>query len=139
MRDIGEIAMSGKIKNMIVGMDGFSGLVRMSGYTASIIVSDGAGWEHASISPMRNVTPSWDDMCKLKDLIWNDDETVIQIHPPKDQYVNNVGNCLHLWRCAYKDMLLPPSCLVGIRKGQTRASLEKEIKEAYEMAGEVYE
>ena len=139
MRDIGEIAMSGKIKNMIVGMDGFSGLVHMSGYTASIIVSDGAGWEHASISPMRNVTPSWDDMCKLKDLIWNDDETVIQIHPPKDQYVNNVGNCLHLWRCTYKDMLLPPSCLVGIRKGQTRASLEKEIKEAYEMAGEVYE
>ena len=139
MRPIEEIINNDRLRDVKVGMDGFSGYIRMPGYQASIIVSDGAGWEHASISPMRNVTPSWDDMCKLKDIVWYDNEEVIQIHPAKDLYVNNVGNCLHLWRCTYKDMLLPPSCLVGIRKGQTRASLEKEIKEAYEMAGEVYE
>ena len=97
MRDIDEIAMSGKIKNMIVGMDGFSGLVHMSGYTASIIVSDGAGWEHASIHPLRKITPSWEDMCRIKDMFWHEDEAVIQIHPAKGQYVNNLDNCLHLW------------------------------------------
>lgn len=77
-------------------------------------------------------------MTKIKDWFWNDDEAVIQIHPQKDQYVNNVNNCLHLWRCTYKEMVLPPSCLVGIRKGQTQAELMKEIKEAYEIAGEKY-
>ena len=102
-------------------------------------MSKGAGWEHVSVAPTRrNVTPSWDEMCIIKDIFWNDDEAVIQIHPPKDQYVNNLGNCLHLWRCYYKDMVLPPSCMVGIRPGQTISEMRKEIKEAYELAGETY-
>lgn len=82
--------------------------------------------------------PTWDDMCMIKDIFFEDDESVIQIHPAKDQYVNNVSNCLHLWRCTYKEMVLPPSCLVGIRKGQSKESLLSEIKEAYAMAGEEY-
>ena len=77
-------------------------------------------------------------MCKLKDIFFYEDEAVIQIHPPKDQYVNNVDNCLHLWRCTYKEMVLPPSVLVGIREGQTPEEVREEIKAAYEMAGEKY-
>jgi hypothetical protein len=108
-------------------------------WQGSVIGSTGAGWEHISVVPFnKRITPSWDDMTKIKDWFWNDDEAVIQIHPPKDQYVNNVNNCLHLWRCTYKEMVLPQSCLVGIRKGQTQAELMKEIKEAYEIAGEKF-
>lgn len=60
------------------------------------------GMEHVSVSPADwRITPSWDDMCIIKDIFWEDDETVIQVHPPKSQYVNLVPNCLHLWR--YKD------------------------------------
>ena len=77
-------------------------------------------------------------MCQIKEMIWKDDEAVIQIHPPKEQYVNNVPNCLHLWRCTYKDMVLPPSVLVGVREGMTQADFNREIREAYEMAGETY-
>ena len=66
-------------------------------------------------------------------------EAVIQIFPAKSQYVNNVENCLHLWRCTYKETPLPPSCLVGLREGQTKAELMEEIKQAYEAAGEKYE
>lgn len=75
-------------------------------------------------------------MCKIKSWFWEDDEAVIQIHPKSEEYVNNMSNCLHLWRCTYKDMILPPSCLVGLRNGQTMAELQQEIREAYEIAGE---
>ena len=57
------------------------------------------GWEHVSFSPYdHSKLPSWDDMCQLKDIFWEDEETVIQIHPKKSEYVNIRQNCLHLWR-----------------------------------------
>lgn len=120
--------------------DGAAGFISMpSRWVGSIIVSTGAGWEHVSVSPNRkSLVPSWEDMCFIKDLFWNEDESVIEIHPPKADYVNNMPNCLHLWRCSYKEMVLPPSILVGIKKGQTSSDIEKELKEAFELAGEKY-
>lgn len=56
------------------------------------------GWEHVSIVPRKNVMPSWDDMCELKDIFFNDEEEVYQIHPPKSEYVNLHDRCLHLWK-----------------------------------------
>lgn len=139
MKSFEEIKQS---KRMIIAQeseDGFSALIQMPMWKGTLVCSIGAGWEHVSVRPEKSrIMPSWDDMCMVKDMFWNDNEAVIQIHPPKDQYVNNMGNCLHLWRCTYKDMVLPPSCLVGIREGQTRAELMKEIKEAYEIAGEKF-
>lgn len=137
MRPIEEIAKH--IKDPKVGIDGVSGLIHMSGYTASLIVSSGAGWEHASIAPLRKVTPSWEDMCKLKDLVWEKNEAVIQIHPSEVDYVDIVSNCLRLWRCTYKEMVLPPAILVGPKPGMTRSQMDRAIKEAYEMAGEKLE
>lgn len=139
MKTIEEIESNYRVHVGKKGIDGFKGTITFAGWTGTLIVSKGAGWEHVSVAPTRrNVTPSWDDMCIIKDIFWNDNEAVIQIHPPKDEYVNNLSNCLHLWRCYYKDMVLPPSCMVGIRPGQTISELTKEIKEAYELAGETY-
>jgi len=57
------------------------------------------GWEHVSFSPSNySKMPSWEEMCELKDLFWDDEEEVIQIHPKKSEYVNIRENCLHLWR-----------------------------------------
>jgi len=138
MRRIEEIIENPHIQVKFPSKDGFSGIYTTYGFTATIVCSTGAGWEHVSISPMRkNYTSTWDDMCRLKEIFWSDAEAVIQIHPAKAEYVNNMPNCLHLWRCTYKDMVLPPSCLVGIRKGQTREELQKEIIEAYKIAGEL--
>ena len=123
----------------MTGEDGMSGVIITPRWEGTVIVSVGAGWEHVSIAPKKKqITPTWDEMCFIKELFWNDDEAVIEIHPAKDDYVNNMPNCLHLWRCSYKEMVLPPSCLVGIRKGQTPSELMQEIKDAYEMAGEKY-
>ena len=137
MKDIDKIA---ECKRLGVGFrseDGISGEIHMARWTGTFIASWGGGLDHVSVTPYKkSMIPSWDDMCVIKDIFFDDNEAVIQVHPPKDEYVNNMPNCLHLWRCNYREMILPPSCFVGIRKGQTQAELNAEIKAAYELAGE---
>ena len=100
---------------------------------ASVIWSSGAGWEHVSIAPYdRKTVPSWDDMCRLKDMFFEDDEVVVQYHPAKSQYVNNLPNCLHLWRPLDEALPTPPSIMVGIRDGQTVAEARAEAKSLLE-------
>lgn len=140
MRNIEEIIKDPHLRNIKMGKDGFMSDIHIGGWDGSLIFSYQGGWEHCSVSPyMKRIIPDWETMCKLKDIFWKDDESVIQIHPPKDEYVNNKSNCLHLWRCYFKEMVLPPSCFVGLRKGQTMAELEKEVREAYELAGEKFD
>lgn len=140
MKTFEEIKANSRCHWLTATEDGLAGVIYMpSRWRGTIIISNGAGWEHVSVSPERkSQTPSWEDMCFIKEQFFNEDESVIEVHPPKIEYVNNMPNCLHLWRCTYKDMVLPPSCLVGIRKGQTASELSQEIKEAYRMAGEEY-
>ena len=97
---------------------------------ASVIWSNGGGWEHVSIAPYkRTVVPTWDDMCKLKDMFFEDNEVAVQYHPAKAEYVNNLPNCLHLWRPLREVMPTPPSIMVGIKAGQTLSEIEAEINE----------
>jgi hypothetical protein len=102
-----------------------------------VIVSDEMGWEHVSVSPRRVVpdgsisierTPTWEEMCWVKDLFWGEEEAVIQYHPPKSKYVNCHAYCLHLWRPKGKPMPMPPLSLVGptvaaVGYGKTQAAL----------------
>lgn len=78
-----------------------------------IIASDGRGWEHVSAS-ISNRCPTWDEMTKIKQLFWDDEDCVIQYHPPKSDYVNNHPYCLHLWRPIDKEIIRPPKSLVGV-------------------------
>lgn len=111
------------------GIDGFRGEIQMPKWEGSVIVSWGGGWEHVSVSPYKHhITPSWDDMCYIKSMFWNEDECVAQFHPPKSQYVNGMPNCLHLWKPAGHDFEMPPSVLVGVRDGQSMESLLKEME-----------
>lgn len=142
MKTINEIIDCKQIysKGLIFSEDGIKGFICIDRVDMSFIASWGGGWDHVSVSPIKKrITPNWETMCKVKDIFFKPEEAVIQIHPPEDQYVNNMPNCLHLWRCRYKEMVLPPSCFVGIRKGQTQEELIKEIKAAYEKAGESYD
>jgi len=75
---------------------------------------DSHGWEHVSVSTRRRC-PNWQEMCFVKDLFWDEEECVIQFHPPKSQYVNNHNFCLHLWRPVDDHVRLPPSILVGVK------------------------
>lgn len=98
--------------------DGGIGMLYRGGKPfASVIWSNGGGWEHVSIAPLkRSYTPSWEDMCKVKDMFFRDDEVVIEYHPAKSDYVNNMTNCLHLWRPLTEKMPTPPSIYVGIKE-----------------------
>lgn len=80
------------------------------------IASDGLGWQHVSVSFGKNhKTPSWEVMCAVKALFWDDEDVVIQLHPEKSKWINNHPGCLHLWRCTDgREQPLPPSMMVGI-------------------------
>lgn len=85
----------------------------------TIIACDGKddeaqGWEHVSVS-CRNRCPNWLEMNFVKGLFWRDDETVIQFHPAKSEYVNQHPYCLHLWKPVDQDIALPPGILVGLK------------------------
>ena len=142
MKTVNEFLDSKQIysQDLSFSEDGIKGFICIDRIDMSFVASWGGGWDHVSVAPLKKkIVPSWDMMCKVKDIFFKPDEAVIQIHPPKDEYVNNMPNCLHLWRCRYKEMVLPPSCFVGIKPGQTTEELMKEIKEAYEKAGEPYD
>jgi hypothetical protein len=81
-------------------------------FTLNVIVSDGMGWEHVSVS-LSNRTPNWREMCFVKDLFWDEEDVVIQYHPAKSEYVNMHENTLHLWRPVDKDIPIPPKEMVG--------------------------
>lgn len=69
------------------------------------------GWEHVSVS-LPNRCPNWEEMSLIKSLFFGDDETVVQFHPRRSDYVNIHSNCLHLWRRVGADFELPPQTLV---------------------------
>jgi hypothetical protein len=73
---------------------------------------DAKGWEHVSVS-LEKRCPLWTEMCLVKELFWDSNETVIQFHPAKSEYVNCHPNCLHLWRDTRRGHRLPPSIFVG--------------------------
>jgi len=86
---------------------------RFSGATLlGIIVSDGEGWDHVSVS-LKNRCPTWEEMCWVKDLFFEPHEVVMQLHPAKSEYVNHHPYCLHLWRPQNRSIPLPPTEFVG--------------------------
>jgi hypothetical protein len=89
-------------------------VVRFKGATLRIISSIGDGWEHVSVS-LEHRTPTWTEMCFVKDLFWGEEEEVIQFHPARSQYVNHHPYCLHLWKPLNFSIALPPPELVGPR------------------------
>ena len=50
---------------------------------------------------------TWNEMCWVKELFWDDFEVVFQYHPPKKDHVNNHKYCLHLWK-GPGTLILPP-------------------------------
>lgn len=77
----------------------------------AVIASNGGGWDHVSVSTSKR-TPTWEEMQRVKELFFEDDEVVIQIHPAKNDYVNFHPYCLHLWRPQNHEIPLPDVTMV---------------------------
>lgn len=80
-----------------------------------VIASWGMGWDHVSVSH-RDRIPLWEEMCWVKDQFFEAEETVMQLHPPHSEYVNNHSRCLHLWRPQADPVPRPPSMMVGDKR-----------------------
>ena len=74
--------------------------------------TDEIPWEHVSVSTEIRC-PTWEEMAWVKGLFFDDEEAVIQFHPPASQYVNYHRNCLHLWKPHGAEFPLPPMVAVG--------------------------
>lgn len=100
---------------------GFNGAFQINGpcHTSLRIVASDATherekypWEHVSIST-HNRCPNWEEMCFVKELFWDDEETVVQYHPAKSNYINRHPYCLHLWKPVLAVLPLPPTIMIG--------------------------
>jgi hypothetical protein len=90
------------------------------GWRLALIASDGAenGWEHVSVhayrprAPHASRVPTWREMTFVKDLCWDDEDVVMQLHPARSTYVNVHPDVLHLWRPRDQTIPTPPRDLV---------------------------
>jgi len=96
------------------------------GWRLAMIATDGDdpdcpeahGWEHVSVHAYRPRTgqmrtPNWREMCQMKDLFWDGEDVVMQLHPRRSEYVNQHPHVLHLWRPTHVELPTPPKSLVG--------------------------
>lgn len=95
-------------------------VIPRNGVHLRVIATDGddgsqfkTGWEHVSCHVYdphfgKQRCPNWAEMCFLKDLFWNDDEVVVQLHVAKKDYVNVHPSVLHLWRLRGSTFPTPP-------------------------------
>ena len=122
------IVIKGRAGNTGIGGSYYDSI---SGKWLNFMFSNQLGWEHLSVSTP-NKTPTWDQMCKMKSIFWNDDETCVEYHPAKDQYVNMHPHCLHIWRPIHNDQFIneptskeellpvPPHFLVGFKDDEEK-------------------
>lgn len=87
-----------------------------------VIVGTADNWEHVSVTihtqngELVKRCPKWSKMCMIKELFFEDDEVVMQLHPKKEEYINNHPYCLHLWKPQNIEIPTPPSYMVGNKK-----------------------
>lgn len=86
-------------------------IFKVNGVALRVIFSNGMGWEHVSVS-LRHRCPTWDEMCAVKERFFEPDECVMQLHPPRSDYVNFHPHCLHLWRPLEAEIPRPIAALV---------------------------
>lgn len=82
--------------------------VFVQGKSFYCVASNGGGWEHVSVHRLNGKMPTWEEMCAVKEMFFEDEEVVVQYHPKKSEYVNIHKSCLHLWRPTLEKLPIPP-------------------------------
>lgn len=101
------------------GTNGFFRIPLSENTLANVQASSGCGWEHVSVHVVEDYiaeTPTWDEMCIIKDIFWDEEDCVVQYHPPKSHYINHHENVLHLWKPTDFEIPVPDPILVGYKK-----------------------
>ena len=90
------------------------------GVELTVFVSESCNvipFDHVSVST-RKRCPTWEEMCWVKSLFFEDEETVMQLHPPKSEWISDHPTCLHLWRPTKEEIPRPPNAAVGFGIGE---------------------
>ena len=78
-----------------------------------VIASQGAGWDHVSVSlPAR--CPQWEEMVEIKRTFFEPEEWACEFHPPPGRNISKHPFCLYLWRPNDgREILTPPTWTIA--------------------------
>ena len=107
MKSFEDIRANKRFQGKYKAEDGGTGWVTIRGRMFYVVYSNGGGWDHVSVS-LPNRCPTWDEMCEIKDMFFNEDECCIEFHPKKTEYVNIHPYCLHIWKPQGVELVTPP-------------------------------
>lgn len=91
--------------------DGGAFKIPFEGRELHVIASNGLEWDHVSVS-LNTRNPNWREMCYVKELFFEPEDCVFQLHPPKSKYISLHPFCLHLWRPHNELIPMPPAFMV---------------------------
>lgn len=102
-----------KYRRKLQGMygDNQNGIMDLTHRKLRIIFSCGGGWEHVSVNGIKKV-PTWEQMEWARLEFWPDDSTVMQLHVPLGDHINDHSYVLHLWRPIDAEIPRPPQIFV---------------------------
>lgn len=117
MKNLDEIKRGSGLCIEDLAADGGSGFifgldVKKPHKYARVVFSWGGGWDHVSVS-FRDRCPTWEEMCRIKDMFFYPEERCVEYHPPASEYVNFHPYCLHIWRPQHETLPAPPKIYVG--------------------------
>lgn len=81
-------------------------------FELQVMCGYGEGWDHVSVS-VKGRCPTWEEMNWVRGLFFEADETVIQIHAPRNKYINFHKHTLHMWRHWEQVINLPPAKFIA--------------------------
>lgn len=93
-------------------------LPRKNGFY-NVITTETKEWKRVRVSLLDKYYhpldryPKWDEMCLIKEMLFNDDEAVIEIHTNDEFKMYEKDYTIDLWRPLNKEMPLPNPDLVG--------------------------
>lgn len=89
------------------------GVFRLPQFGLMVIASQGAGWDHLSVSH-RQRCPTWDEMVIVKRAFFKRDEWALEYHPPEKANISLHPYCLHLWwPNDGREILTPPEWTIA--------------------------
>lgn len=99
-----------ELEKMLAGCigNGTNGIFRIpcKNVILTVVASDGCDYDHVSVS-LPDRIPTWDEMCFIKNIFFEDEEIALQYHPAKSKYINEYEFCLHLWRPQKENIPMP--------------------------------
>ena len=104
MKTFEQIIKHNNVKLEKQGEDGGVFWIKIGTSEFCIVASFGDGWDHISASIYnKDRCPKWSEMCEIKDILFNENETVVQYYQAKNDHY-----WMHIWRPQNVELPKPP-------------------------------